>query len=382
MTTHHTADLPALTGIRFFAAAAVLLSHFTALGLIALPVGFLDFVDGGRTAVSLFFVLSGFILTYNYSQLFGSAESQRFWAARFARVWPTTVLAVAVGAISVGYAVTHLNERYLLDWFSLTPSNATPSLVVSLLSQLTMTTGWLPAASLNQAWNGPAWSIACEAFFYALFPFLVVRLRLWSNRRLVWLVTLGMLAQGLFIIFVRAVAPIGQRGFLVSQFPITHLLEFVAGICTALLFARVGHNWLRQGYRRSIAIFGALLAIAMLSWLRPIDPAFFLLTPFFCVLIAGLAVPTRAGNGGLMSKGPLPLLGEASFALYMLHVPLAHLLILSGVDTPWMGWIAVGGLVAFTIGIFQRFETPCRKWLRPRLSPRDPARSRTAPSGR
>uniref|UniRef100_UPI003F4F4F26 acyltransferase family protein n=1 Tax=Caballeronia sp. LjRoot34 TaxID=3342325 RepID=UPI003F4F4F26 len=77
--------LPALTSIRFLAALTVVLSHFTELGLLNAPKWFFDFVDGGPPAVSLFFVLSGFILTYTYRKTIGTDGPARFYVARFAR---------------------------------------------------------------------------------------------------------------------------------------------------------------------------------------------------------------------------------------------------------------------------------------------------------
>jgi len=60
------ASLPALTSIRFFAAITVVVSHYSELAYSIDPRRSFDFVDGGRPAVSLFFVLSGFILTFTY----------------------------------------------------------------------------------------------------------------------------------------------------------------------------------------------------------------------------------------------------------------------------------------------------------------------------
>ena len=74
--------LDALTSLRFFAAAMIVLVHsnpvFGAMGLAeSLPL------DQG---VSFFFVLSGFILAYNYPVLVGEADILAFLKARIARI--------------------------------------------------------------------------------------------------------------------------------------------------------------------------------------------------------------------------------------------------------------------------------------------------------
>src|SRR3954470_9302060 len=86
--------LRALTGIRFFAAFHVLLLHTTLRYLGHAPIWVQNIVGSGYVGVSLFFILSGFILTYSYSPD-GHADVTRkreFWAARFARIYPVYAL--------------------------------------------------------------------------------------------------------------------------------------------------------------------------------------------------------------------------------------------------------------------------------------------------
>lgn len=58
-------DLPALTGLRFFAAIAIVLHHMR--GTFGFPSDFLTQFPLGN-GVSFFYVLSGFILTYVYRE--------------------------------------------------------------------------------------------------------------------------------------------------------------------------------------------------------------------------------------------------------------------------------------------------------------------------
>ena len=68
--TNH-GHINALTGLRYFAAIIVVVCHWRAAELLHFPRWMFDAVDGGTNSVALFFVLSGFILTYNYSNLSG-----------------------------------------------------------------------------------------------------------------------------------------------------------------------------------------------------------------------------------------------------------------------------------------------------------------------
>ena len=76
--------LDQLTSLRFFAAVMVVICHSAGLfGFVGGPE-----LDGLRTGVSFFFVLSGFILAYVYPKLDTIPELLHFLRARFARIWP------------------------------------------------------------------------------------------------------------------------------------------------------------------------------------------------------------------------------------------------------------------------------------------------------
>jgi peptidoglycan/LPS O-acetylase OafA/YrhL len=347
---------------------AVVISHFAHRGLVTVPNAVIDFLDGGRTAVALFFVLSGFILAYNYPKLFGKEAIRGFYVNRLARIYPVVLLSLAVAGAGVAFAWTNREQGLLESWYSL-DSNHMPFLVASLFAQLTMITGWLPTASLNQPWNGPAWSISCEMFFYAAFPFLIAWLRDKSGRWLGWFLTLSLCLQVLFIAACGAWAPVGQRGFLVSQFPVTHLFEFLIGIVAALVFLRGGREWLATGHRREVVLGVALVAIVMLSAFQPISPAFLLMSPFFALLVLTLAV-RPAKRTSWLAWSPLLLLGEASFSLYLLHLPLINAVAIFGPVPEIVGWLMMVFFVAISVGVFKVFETPSRLLVKRVLAPR------------
>jgi peptidoglycan/LPS O-acetylase OafA/YrhL len=82
--------LEPLTGLRIFAALVVFLSH------IPKPPGapaFLQaFMDAGYSGVTLFFILSGFIIAWNYEPVLGErltgSALRTFYVARLARIYP------------------------------------------------------------------------------------------------------------------------------------------------------------------------------------------------------------------------------------------------------------------------------------------------------
>src|SRR5579862_2344360 len=86
--------IESLTGLRWFAALAVYFDHFRLLGV---PGWMTTMFENGYMGVTVFFVLSGFILTVNYRSTLSSpslSAIRDFAVARVARVYPTYLLAL------------------------------------------------------------------------------------------------------------------------------------------------------------------------------------------------------------------------------------------------------------------------------------------------
>src|SRR5579871_6290970 len=138
--------LPALTGLRFPLALAVLLFHYAEKPAAGAPFLITGIIHNGFAAVSAFFVLSGFILSYTYAGDEGELRGSRwgFWSARFARVYPIYVLSILL--IYQGYLMTMPGS--LLTIF------------VATVSTFTLTQAWIPAAALSI--NPAGWSLSSK----------------------------------------------------------------------------------------------------------------------------------------------------------------------------------------------------------------------------
>lgn len=148
------AMLPALTGLRFVAAAAVVIYHsdtFTAL----LPHAVDRVSRAGFAAVGLFYVLSGFLLSVRWSARFaaGTADTRGFLRARFARIAPLHLLGVAWSFVL----------------FRVSDGSA-GVLALPVAAALLGLHAWVPTFVFQT--NVPSWSVSNEVFFYASFPIL------------------------------------------------------------------------------------------------------------------------------------------------------------------------------------------------------------------
>jgi peptidoglycan/LPS O-acetylase OafA/YrhL len=342
--------LPVLTSLRFFAALSVVVFHVvSARSGDALEFdGFIkELAIGGYSAVTFFFILSGFILTYAHA---GPSEVDHpdikpstFWRLRFARIVPAYFLGLLLGL------------PLLVDFLQ-SSAPALEKAVGPVLALFFLQAWWPPVAEI---WNYPAWSLSVEAVFYALFPWLSLASARLSRRRL-FLVGYALIAV---TTACRAVPPIAGNP-LVQHFPLFHLPLFIFGMALGRQFM-FGREMSPQSHA---AMFGlGVVALVLLfgfgsslpSWTRR-DPVLVLV---FSLIILGGARP--AGVVRPLSLPLLVLLGEASYSIYILHVPIRLWWegLEFGLPNPVNLSLYFGVLLVVSILSFQCVEKPLRKLL-------------------
>jgi peptidoglycan/LPS O-acetylase OafA/YrhL len=157
-------EIKSLTGIRWVAAFYVFIFHCQIhLGRAFSWKPLASFIDNGATAMSLFFILSGWILTHVYNT--GSFDIRDFYLKRFSRIYPCYF---AYGLFSIPMIFLQSIE-YKFMVFGGTLRDVI-NFIYALFLFIFMLQAWLP--SLFGYWNfGGSWSLSVEAFFYLLFPF-------------------------------------------------------------------------------------------------------------------------------------------------------------------------------------------------------------------
>ncbi len=306
-------ELSSLTGIRFYAALFVYLYHvhvipgaerFTSQRLL---------FNLGDLGVSLFFVLSGFILTYNYAETFLNGVSagsyKGFVWDRLTKIYPVHVL-----TLLLVLPVAILSPRMPLDW------RAVP---IHLLLLQCFWPSSTPAFS--DSLNVPSWSISCEWFFYLLAP--VTMFLVLGNRRR-WIPVIAILgyACGL-VLFLSQGQPDSTRLYFVSRFAPSRFVEFLVGVFTARVFLNsLGQKPAAASGRAQAA--GVVLIIAgavyapYAAW--PLLGGGLLYVPGSVLLILGLA----HGHGVVaahLSQPWIKRLGLASFSFYLIHMPVLRM---------------------------------------------------------
>lgn len=365
-------EIKALTGLRAFAAFWVLLFHLKN-GLIATFPDFAPLlrlvVGTGYLGVDLFFVLSGFIISYTYAERFRAfdlAQYGRFLWARLARIYPVhlvTLIAVVI-FISVVKVLPDMPlpqpERYTLG---------------RLLENLLLLHGW--AFPIEKSWNVPAWSISVEWLAYLLFP--LVTLAVATVRQPILILTVILALFGLQAMIYGATDHRGTVSYGLARLAV----EFPAGCLLYQLY--------RQGCW-SKAVWGAivigislcaalLLLLDMQGILRGAggELALFVVPPAaLAAMVYGLACEERAPISRWLSRPTMLFWGRASYSLYMVHFVLIMMLTwflpwaeLATQDF-WTRFTVLAALVVAILGAsaatYRFIEVPSRRWMR-RLAP-------------
>jgi peptidoglycan/LPS O-acetylase OafA/YrhL len=349
--------LPKLTALRLFAALWVV--GFHALPRSAPVDAWAAFWNLGWLGVTFFFVLSGFILTYTYGRGAAALDLRRFWFARFARVYPLYVVALAFAVPMLVHDVRHpIDPDHVVDAARLTGV---------VVSTVTMLQSWF--TSYVCVWNCPGWSLSDEAFFYALFPLAVLFVAT-RNGRAALLALTG--AGMLLVAWAASAMPASMlvRGLTDASFnPLLRLPEFLLGVWLGGVYLARRPS-LRVAPIVAAGAAAAIVVFACRSGLAPVPiPAQLIAAPLFAILIFAVAA-SNAPATGLLARAPIVLLGEASYALYILHGPL-HGYVLAAFNRvapamPPAGQFAVYMVVAVSLAVatFILVERPVRTRLR------------------
>jgi peptidoglycan/LPS O-acetylase OafA/YrhL len=376
-----TGEIKALSGLRIVAAVWVVLFHFRPWLEVSAP-GFRSalapVINCGAQGVDLFFILSGFVLTWNYLDRMGESFSMKatlhFLWLRLARVWPVYVvtLHLALAWIIFTLYVGHL------------PSPVADQLsAVSYARQVLLVQLWFQPFFDGSSWDGPPWSISAEWLAYLLFGVVVLAIfriaRATRVRGLLWLAVAACLPPTLLLLAT------GHFYTPWSWLP-RIVMQFTAGAlaCAAVRKMQLSEAGQRRAGYLAVVLGAGIIVILYFLDAHPVpkvSDSSGLVDVLFVPLVASLAV----GIGSLpqlLSTRIMVYGGYISFSLYMVH---------EIVHTAWNWFTAEFGIVLtpswsaklIMVGVFavallgavllyHFVEEPARIWMRNMVKERQP----------
>jgi peptidoglycan/LPS O-acetylase OafA/YrhL len=343
---------PGLNGLRFFAAMAVACSHVELMKQYhGLPNSYDKpaVYELGRLSVTLFFVLSGYLITYLLlveKQRAGGIALRQFYTRRVLRIWPLYFLIVLasflllprIGAMQVPTLTAAIGEHF----------GATFPLFLFFLPQLALSIyDPVPFAE-------PAWSIGVEEQFYLLWPLLMKRTR---NFVALAVAVVVIVVGARYLALSMAQANRADADALRVWNVVINYLYFTRLECMAIggLFA-----WVVFAKKRAVLDvlhnrFVQAVVYAVLLWLHFTDS----FKPIFNygwyaagygLLIVNVSTNPRSLirlNGRLFE-----FLGNISFSIYMLHEIVIRLVI-------FLGWTSNAALYTASVTLTVLAASAC-----------------------
>ena len=310
---------PGLNGLRFFAAMAVAASHVELMKQYhGLPNAYDKpaIYELGRLGVTLFFVLSGYLITYLLlveKQRTGTIDVRRFYVRRVLRIWPLYFALVLAAFLILprieAFAVPKYTEA-LGGHFA-----ATFPLFLLFLPQLALSI-YEPVPFAE-----PAWSIGVEEQFYLLWPLLLRR----STRFVTLAVTTIVVVVGArHLALAMATSQRADEAALLLWNRVINYLYFTRIECMAIggLFA-----WVVFAKKETLLRFlhhpvTQIATYALTAYLLVTDrhkPIFDYGWYSVCFGVLILNISTSPRSLVRMNGRVFDFLGNISFAIYMLH---------------------------------------------------------------
>jgi peptidoglycan/LPS O-acetylase OafA/YrhL len=366
-----------LTGIRAIAAYMVFLSHDNPFNTISAEgpwqLALSGFVGMLSIGVSVFFVLSGFLITVRYEQdiKLSWQWARRYLRNRVARIYPMyflVTIATLIGTtINAGYDPSRLWKFYNLK-----------DKVVVVFLNLTFLRGFFERYRFTMA--GQGWSLTVEECFYLSAPFLLLGLRRQWRRILFYPFLL--LALGLALVAVGSTfhdqlfSFFGSFRFMLDWTFFGRSFEFFAGMAMALyLRRRPGTN--HKGFRFTITgIIWMALCMAALTYLEhdtPNSVAIMNMLNYKSYLVRNVVLPVgivlffwgllheQTWLKRLLETPLFDLLGKSSYTFYLIHVGVLDFFLNDFVTTSILGKFVIINLVA--IILYKLVEHPLHRLL-------------------
>ncbi len=342
-----------LTGFRGIAALLVVFYHIRSYIVPYVSEEIIYVLGQGYLAVDFFFILSGFVIAYNYFDklVFPAKQSiVNFYIKRIARIYPLHFLVLMTYLmVPVAYKIVDkpffFAGKYTIEGF------------ISGLF-LIQTWGWIETVT----WNVPAWSISTELFAYILFPLMVLILKPLNKRYgLVGILTIVTILTYLMAVLFDEFGNenIGQNIQLVGIYRCVS--EFFIGVCTWLVY----RNYETKSFHLGALLFYGGIGFFLILSFTEIKNHYYV-----PILMATILLGSISQNNiftSIFSSHFFVWLGDISYSIYLTHYLIRDFFKLLFLDTAnaSLYWIASYVLVVIFIShfLYKYFEMPSKQFI-------------------
>ncbi|MFP7633114.1 acyltransferase family protein [Pseudomonas veronii] len=349
---HNKSEILPLTGLRFIAAIYVFVFHINYRWPIFSGGILKEIVSQGAVGMTIFFVLSGLLLAYQYSDRY--EDRKHYFLRRLARIYPIYVVAAISTLPWIWGAKIGVQT---ISWVDTT---------FLVLANVFVVQAWVP--SFFKFWNDSgSWSISVEVFCYVVLPFIAPWMSRLSSKGLwlfaVFLYLCSVIPGNLIRLFPELSFPF------IYALPVFRLPEFLLGVCGFLAIQR-GFKFARPNF---VLVF--ILAVFVI-YIGPVNQ----ITPYvghnwIVVPMVVLTVMALMQSSGMVSRAfssrLFVWLGKISYCFYSFQVFLLFMLVTFHSDLVGLmpalrsNWVlcvfAMLVLVVISACGYHFIEEPCRR---------------------
>ncbi|QIL77850.1 acyltransferase family protein [Hymenobacter sp. HDW8] len=370
---------PALTGVRAVGAYMVFIYHIVISDQASFLSGKSSGIEWlarlgleGHIGVTIFFVLSGFLITARYINGLSFTKSwfRRYLQNRFARIYPVYLILTV-------FAFTIMTYKYSNNWYEWGAAFTPFDKVVTIILNLTLTRAYF----YDIAFIGipTAWTLTVEETFYLSAPFLLLGLRF--NTRALYLYPLILLIIGLALAgFCTRYLPyyglMNSIGLMLGMTFFGRCIEFLMGMRLALWMNRRAEDKHKNPVTHATAfgvagiIIGALLLAVIQYFIEKDTPASLymifivnnILLPIPIVLLFWGLIRERTWLQSILQSRLFILLGKSSYIFYLIHLGAVDFLFTHNVSDHWLVRLVAYTLLSITL--YHLVEKPMQKLLR------------------
>ena len=326
--------IPILDAFRFLASVLVVLVHYEVIFGEAIVYG-----TFATTAVSWFFIVSGFILSYTYPTLDTAQDYRRFYLHRIIRIYPVYLLAIVVSSLFVSINYLALGDEFFREVnrpleliHDLPEQKEAGFFALATLRHLVFAQSVGGIETLKLVFNGPLWSIVLEIYFYLAFPLLLLIIKpVNTMTRIVSAFIIGYLLQ---LLLIQVNLPEAETYDVINlnvpvyTNPVIRGIEFLFGMLLYKAFVLSGPqepviktNWIPT-------VLTLLLYIIVVIYVHQNIPyeysSFFLVVPVVTIMIYALLRLQWHPTSSIVRY--CTALGGVSYVLYSFHWPLMEII--------------------------------------------------------
>lgn len=234
--------LLSLQVLRALACLGIVLSHIGAVSR-----------SFGRSGVVIFFMLSGFVLTYNYfdRELECSIKTNSLFAVNKIK----KLYLLHIVTLAFMFVITIVQDGFKI----LNPVRLALQTVLHILLIQT----WVPKSAYYSSMNGVAWFLSVMLFLYFCFPFIIGIVKKFRTKKTAILcITLSVIIQMLFSLFMEKNFINETCGWATYVFPVYRVLDFFEGCCLGYIFInRNAEKSIKSGLINLFEIIAVVLVL-------------------------------------------------------------------------------------------------------------------------